>query len=114
MVKTKKTYHALAAYASAVGAKSRSFAPKLALFALALLAFVLMAAHPAMAQTTGSSAYGLGQNGAPAAADFTNATQGFSASISPMLTAILPYLIGILAVWKLPWLLKKLVSGFTH
>lgn len=113
MVKTKKTYHALVAYASAAGAKARSFAPKLALFALALLAFVLVAAHPAMAQTT-SGAYGLGQNGAPAASDFTSATQGFSASISPMLTAILPYLIGILAVWKLPWLLKKLVSGFTH
>lgn len=63
---------------------------------------------------TGGQTYGLGQAGSPAAADYLGAAQGFNSSLSPLLTAVLPVLVVILAIWTAPKLLKRLVTMMAH
>lgn len=61
--------------------------------------------------TNGGEPYGLGaQGGGPQATDYQLAAQGFNASLSPMLVALLPVFVVILAIWMGPALLKKLLT----
>jgi hypothetical protein len=69
---------------------------------------------PASAQSGTTVTYGLGQNGAPAATDYYNAANGFSSSIGPILTAILPVLLLMLAIWNGPRIIKGLVTKFSR
>ena len=85
--------------------------------AFALFGLLLLGAStvPASAQTgTTTVTYGLGQNGAPAATDYYNAANGFSSAIGPILTAILPVLLLMLAIWQGPRIIKALVMRFSH
>lgn len=85
-----------------------------AMMAVAAVAMFLVDPVGASAQAAGGQTYGLGQQGSPVAADYTSSAIGFSSSLSPLLTAILPTLVVILAIWRGPWLLKHLVNGFTR
>lgn len=55
-------------------------------------------------------AYGLGQGGSPAATDFQLSAQGFNSSLSPMLVALIPVFVVILAIWLGPALVKRLLN----
>jgi len=83
-------------------------------FALVAMAFTLLMPSAANAQATGGQTYGLGQGGSPAASDYLNAAMGFNTSLAPILTAILPVLVVILAVWKGPVIFKKLIGMATR
>jgi hypothetical protein len=95
----------------------RSMPPRLMAVAFAMFAMALtvLLPSPASAQTAGGGqTYGLGQAGSPAASDYLSAAQGFNSSLAPLLTAILPVLVVILAIWKGPMIFKKLVSMATR
>ena len=62
----------------------------------------------------GTQTYALGQAGSPAATDYFGAAQGVNASLAPLLTAILPVLVVILAIWQGPKLLKRLTTMMAH
>jgi len=83
-------------------------------FALFALALTVVMSPPANAQASGGQTYGLGQGGSPAASDYLNAAMGFNTSLAPILTAILPVLVVILAVWKGPVIFKKLIGMATR
>lgn len=84
-------------------------------FALFAFALTVVMSSPASAQTSGGGqTYGLGQGGSPAASDYLNAAMGFNTSLAPILTAILPVLVVILAVWKGPVIFKKLIGMATR
>ena len=81
--------------------------------AFALVAMAGLSPIGAHAQTT-TVTYGLGQDGAPAAADYAAAAAGFSSSIGPILQATLPLLLLMLAIWQGPRLVKSLVMRFSR
>lgn len=60
--------------------------------------------------TSAGQTYGLGSGGGPAASDWQMAAQGFNSSLSPMLVALIPVFVVILATWMGPRLLKKLLK----
>lgn len=101
---------------SRVAVVLRAAPRRMVALAFALLAFALtvVMSSPASAQTTGGQTYGLGQGGSPAASDYLSAAQGFNTSLAPILTAILPVLVVILAVWKGPVIFKKLIGMATR
>lgn len=76
----------------------------------------LMVASSSFAQTATvpTQTYGLGQGNSPLGSDYFNAASGFNASLAPMLTAVLPVLVVILAIWTGPKLLKRLVTMMAH
>jgi len=78
-------------------------------FAFSVLGMALTVA--ANAQT--GTGYGLGANGAPAAGDYLTAGNGFASAIGPILTTLLPLLLGMLAVWQGPRIVKTLVKKFS-
>jgi hypothetical protein len=79
----------------------------------ALMVAMELVAPGAHAQS-GSFTYGLGQDGAPAATDYTGAVTGFNTSTAPILTALLPILALMMAVWQGPRIGKKLITTFIH
>ena len=95
---------------------SRSVKVKSAAYALigAGVALLPMAANAQTSGAGGSQTYGLGQAGSPASSDYFNAAQGFNSSLAPLLTAILPVLVVILAIWQGPKLLKRLTTMMAH
>lgn len=93
-----------------LAAKRKAIATRVATVGFVAAASVL----PALAQTNSQQTYGLGQGGSPAATDYTGAAMGFNTSLSPLLTAILPTLVVILAIFQGPRVLKKLVTMMAH
>lgn len=90
-------------------AKRKAIATRAATVGFVAAASIL----PALAQTGGQT-YGLGQGGSPSGTDYTGAAMGFNTSLSPLLTAILPTLVVILAIFQGPRVLKKLVTMMAH
>jgi len=85
--------------------------------ALRLMAFVLFAGLASVvaahAQTTGGTST-LGADGGPTGADYLSAGSGFANNIGPILKSVLPLMLGMLAVWQGPRIIKGLVQRFSH
>ena len=83
----------------AVAPAARSFSPSLSMRLAPAIALALGAVSAIPAHATGATTptYGLGTDGAPAATDYYSAAEGFHQTLAPLLTAILPVLVLILA-----------------
>jgi len=87
---------------------------RLTAYAVVGMTALLLPASSFAQTTTTAPNYGFGQAGSPQQSDYLGAAQGFNSSLSPLLTAVLPVLVVILAIWTAPKLLKKLVTMMAH
>lgn len=86
-------------------------AGKVGVYALALvlaLSFSVVAAH------ADGAGYALGTDGGPVSSDYLAAGSGFANNLGPILKACLPLLLGMLAVWQGPRIIKSLVQRFSR
>lgn len=103
-----------------VGFCDRVQAKRSQLTALAVVA--LLGVAPVASHATGGTGdgtilgqnYGLGIGGGLTAADWQGVAQGFNTSVSPLLVAIMPVFVVLLAVWMGPSVLKKLLKMAVH
>lgn len=84
---------------------------KLGLYALAFCVTVIFSTLAAHAQA--APAYGLGTDGGPVGTDYLSAGSGFASNLGPILKSTLPLMLGMLAVWQGPRIIKSLVKRFS-
>jgi len=64
--------------------------------------------------TVGGQTFGLGQFGGPTGSDWQTTAQGFGQSIAPELTALIPVMVVLLALFLGPKILKRMVEMGVH